>query len=153
MDHESRLKELGLVLPQAPKPIATYKTAVRHGDLLYVSGHGPLRVDGTLSVGRVGDDLDLDGGRAAARQVGLAMLATIRDHLGSLNHVAELIKVLALVRCTPEFGDQPKVVNGFSDLMVEVFGEAGKGARSALGTSALPGGIAVEIEAIFQVRP
>jgi len=152
MDHETRFKALNLVLPPAPKPIATYVPAVRLGDLLYVSGHGPLRPDGTLIVGRLGDDMDLEGGRAAARQVGLAMLATMLDQLGSVNKVVRLVKVLGLVRCTPEYGDQPKVMNGFSDLMVEIFGDAGKGARSALGTSALPGGIAVEIEAIFQVR-
>jgi enamine deaminase RidA (YjgF/YER057c/UK114 family) len=152
MDAEDRVKELNLELPPAPKPVATYVPAVRHGDLLYISGHGPLRPDGTLMTGRVGEDLDLEGGRAAARQVGLAMLATIRSQLGSLDKVVRLVKTLALVRSTDGFGDQPKVVNGFSDLMVEVFGDPGKGARSALGTNSLPGGIAVEIEAIFQVK-
>src|SRR6266550_336352 len=118
MGADARLNELKLELPPAPKPVATYVTAVRHGDLLYVSGHGPLRSDGTMHVGKVG----------------------------------RLVKVLGMVNCIPDFGDQPKVINGFSDLMVEVFGEAGKGARSAVGMGALPGGIAVEIEAIFQVR-
>ena len=97
MDAESRIHELKLELPAAPRPVATYQTAVRYGDLLYVSGHGPLRTDGTLILGRVGGDMDLDGGRAAARQVGLAMLATVKDHLGSLNKVARLIKVLGLL--------------------------------------------------------
>jgi enamine deaminase RidA (YjgF/YER057c/UK114 family) len=152
MGAEARVAELNLTLPPAPKPVATYVTAVRHGDLLYVSGHGPLRPDGTMHTGRLGDDLDVPAGQAAARQTGLAILATVRSHLGSLDRVVRLVKVLALVRSTPEFGDQPKVVNGFSDLMVEVFGEPGKAARSALGTSALPGGIAVEIEAIFEVK-
>jgi enamine deaminase RidA (YjgF/YER057c/UK114 family) len=151
MSHEARFAQLKLELPPAPKPVATYVPAVRTGDYLYVSGHGPLKPDGTLMVGRVGDDLDLAGGAAVARQVGLAMLATLRSQLGSLDRVVRLVKVLGLVRCTDEFVDQPKVINGFSDLMVEVFGDAGKGARSAVGTNALPGGIAVEIEAIFQV--
>lgn len=152
MGAEARLAELKLELPPAPKPVATYVTAVRHGDLLYVSGHGPLRSDGTLIVGRLGDDLDVAAGHAAARQTGLAILATLRSHLGSLDKVARLIKVLGMVNSTPEFGEQPKVINGFSDLMVEVFGEPGKGARSAVGMGALPGGIAVEIEAIFQIK-
>jgi enamine deaminase RidA (YjgF/YER057c/UK114 family) len=152
MHPEARIVELRLELPPAPRPIATYHTAVRHDDLIFVSGHGPLRPDGSLIVGRVGDDLSLEAGQTAARQVGLAILSTLREHLGSLDKVVRLVKALGLVRSTPEFVDQPKVINGFSDLMVEVFGEAGKGARSALGTSALPGGIAVEIEAIFQVR-
>jgi enamine deaminase RidA (YjgF/YER057c/UK114 family) len=152
MGADARLAELKLDLPPAPKPVATYVTAVRHGDLLYVSGHGPLKSDGTLIVGRLGADLDLAGGQAAARQVGLAILSTVRSHLGSLDKVARLIKVLGLVNSTAEFTDQPKVMNGFSDLMVEVFGDPGKAARSAIGTNTLPGGIAVEVEAIFQVR-
>src|SRR4051794_18903625 len=152
MGADARLAELKLELPPAPKPVATYVTAVRHGDLLYVSGHGPLRRDGTLIVGKVGADTDVAGGHAAARQTGLAILATLRSHLGSLDKVVRLVKVLGMVNSTPEFGDQPLVINGFSDLMVEVFGEAGKGARSAVGMGALPRGIAVEIEAIFQVK-
>ena len=120
--------------------------------MAYVSGHGPLLPDGTLTVGRVGDDLDLDGGYQAARQTGLAMLATLKAQLGSLDRVSRLVKTLGLVRSTPEFGEQPAVINGFSDLMRDVFGEeAGIAARSALGTSALPGGIPVEIEAIFEI--
>ena len=152
MGAEARINELKLELPPAPKPVATYLTAVRHGDLLYVSGHGPLRSDGTMHTGRVGADLDIAAGQAAARQTGLAILATVRSHLGSLDKVARLIKVLGMVNSTPDFAEQPKVINGFSDLMVEVFGEAGRGARSAVGMGALPGRIAVEIEAIFQVK-
>jgi len=152
MGADARLAELKLELPPAPKPVATYVTALRHGDLLYVSGHGPLRSDGTMIVGRLGDDLDVTAGQAAARQTGLAILATLRSHLGSLDKVTRLIKVLGMVNSTPDFGEQPKVINGFSDLMVEVFGESGKGARSAVGMGALPSGIAVEIEAIFQVK-
>ena len=152
MSAEARVKELGLVFPPAPKPVATYVTAVRHGDLLFVSGHGPLRPDGTMMTGRVGAELDIEQGKAAARQVGLAMLATVRSHLGSLDKVERVVKVLGLVLSANDFGDQPKVVNGFSDLMVEVFREAGRGARSAMGTSALPGGITVEVESIFAVK-
>ena len=152
MSAEQRIKELNLQLPPAPKPVATYVTAVRYGDLLYVSGHGPLNSDGTMITGRLGETMDVPAGAAAARQTGLAILATVRSHLGSLDKVVRLIKVLGLVNSTNAFGEQPKVINGFSDLMVEVFGEPGKGARSAIGTNTLPGGIAVEIEVIFQVR-
>jgi enamine deaminase RidA (YjgF/YER057c/UK114 family) len=152
MGADARLTELNLTLPNAPKPVATYLTAVRHGDLLYVSGHGPLRPDGTMHTGKLGANLDLAAGQAAARQTGLAILATVRDQLGTLDRVIRLVKVLGMVNCTPDYADQPKVINGFSDLMVDVFGEAGRGARSAVGMGALPGGIAVEIEAIFQIR-
>lgn len=152
MGAEARVAELKLEFPQAPKPVATYVTAVRHGDLLYVSGHGPLRPDGTLMTGKVGADLDVAGGSAAARQTGLAILATVRSHLGSLDQVVKLVKVLGMVNSTADFAEHPKVINGFSDLMVEVFGDPGKGARSAVGMGSLPGNIAVEVEAIFQVK-
>jgi enamine deaminase RidA (YjgF/YER057c/UK114 family) len=152
MGAEARLTELKLELPPAPQPVATYVTAVRHGDLLYVSGHGPLKSDGTLHVGKLGADLDVAAGQAAARQTGLAILSTLRLHLGSLDKVERLVKVLGMVNATPDFADHPKVINGFSDLMVEVFGEPGKGARSAVGMGSLPGHIAVEIEAIFKVK-
>jgi enamine deaminase RidA (YjgF/YER057c/UK114 family) len=151
MGAEARLAELKLELPPAPKPVATYVTAVRLGDLLYVSGHGPLRPDGSLHTGKLGADRDVAAGQAAARQTGLAILATVRSHLGSLDKVVRLVKVLGMVNATPEFVEHPKVINGFSDLMVQVFGESGKGARSAIGMGSLPGGISVEIEAIFQV--
>ncbi len=153
MSFESRIKELGLELPPAPKPVAVYRPAVRDGRLLYVSGHGPLLPNGTLIKGRVGADLDLEAGAKAARQTGLAILATLQSSLGSLDAVVRLIKSLGMVCCTPEFGDQPKVINGYSELMRDVFGDAGVGARSAIGMSALPGGMAVEIEAIFEVEP
>jgi enamine deaminase RidA (YjgF/YER057c/UK114 family) len=152
MGAEDRLAQLNLELPPAPRPVATYVTALRVGDMLYVSGHGPLRTDGTMITGKVGLDLDVTAGMAAARQTGLAILATVRDHLGSLDKVVRLVKSLGMVNCTPEYGDQPKVINGFSDLMKDVFGDAGVGTRSAVGMGALPGGIAVEIEAIFQVK-
>ena len=152
MGADARIQELNLDLPNAPKPVATYVTAQRHGDLLYVSGHGPYQSDGSLIIGRLGENMDVPAGQAAARQTGLAILATVRSHLGSLDKVVKLIKVLGMVNSTPDFGDQPLVINGFSDLMVEVFSDAGKGARSAVGMGALPKGIAVEIEAIFQVK-
>jgi enamine deaminase RidA (YjgF/YER057c/UK114 family) len=152
MGAEARIQELKLVLPPAPKPVATYVTAIKHGDLVYVSGHGPLRPDGTLITGRLGADMDLTAGQAAARQTGLAILATLRSHLGSLDKVVRLIKSLGMVNSTPEFNDHPKVINGYSDLMKDVFGDSGVGTRSAVGMVNLPSGIAVEIEAIFQVK-
>ncbi len=151
MGAEARIAELKLTLPPAPKPVATYLTAVRQGNLLYVSGHGPLNPDGSMHLGKLGAGLELAAGAAAARQTGLAILATVRSHLGSLDKVARVVKVLGLVNSAPDFIDHPKVINGFSDLMVDVFGEAGKAARSAFGVAALPGGMAVEIEAIFEV--
>ena len=149
---DMRLTELGLTLPSPPKPMATYVTAVQLGDLLYVSGTGPLGADGTYATGRLGAELDVPAGQAAARACALAMLATVRAHLGSLDRVARLVKVLGFVQATPEFVDHPKVMNGFSDLMVQVFGDAGLGTRSAVGAPSLPSGIAVEVEAIFQLR-
>jgi enamine deaminase RidA (YjgF/YER057c/UK114 family) len=153
MSAEMRLKELNLELPPAPKPIAVYKPLVIHGNLAYVSGHGPLRPDRTLIIGRVGETMDLAGGQAAARQVGLAILATLREHLGSLDRVTRVIKLLGMVNSTPDFQDHPQVINGCSELFADVFGkERGIGARSAVGMGSLPGQIAVEIEAIFEIE-
>jgi enamine deaminase RidA (YjgF/YER057c/UK114 family) len=149
---DTRLAELGLTLPAAPQPMATYSTAVRLGELLYVSGTGPLRGDGSYVSGRLGAELDVADGEAAARLCALAMLATVRAHAGTLDRVVRVVKVLGFVNATAEFGDHPKVMNGFSDLMVQLFGEAGLGARSAVGAPSLPSGIAVEVEAIFQLR-
>lgn len=152
-DAEARVQELHLVLPKPPKPVAKYKTALLVGHHLYVSGHGPLKPDGSMIVGKVGTDLSPEQGKEAARQVGLAVLATVRDQLGSLNKVARLIKTFGLVNCTDTFGQQPQVINGFSELMAEVFGEdAGVGTRSAVGTNSLPANIAVEIECLFEVK-
>ena len=136
MGAEARLSELKLTLPPTPKPMANYLTAVRHGNLLYTSGHGPLKEDGTLHLGKLGAGMGVDAGRDAARQTGLAILATVRAQLGSLDRVVRVVKV----------------ITGFSDLMVEVFGDSGRGARSAFGVAALPSGMAVEIEAIFEVK-
>src|ERR1700687_180862 len=150
---EVRIQELHLTLPPPPKPVAKYKTAVLVGNILYVSGHGPLNPDGTsFSNGRVGADLTLEQGKEAARLVGLAILSTVRNTLGSLDKVKRLVKTLGMVHATADFKDQPQVINGFSELMAEVFGEdAGVGTRSAVGMGSLPGNIAVEIECIFEV--
>ncbi|MDP7014383.1 MAG: RidA family protein [Pirellulaceae bacterium] len=150
---EQRLKELGIELPPPPKPVAVYIPAVHVGDMVYSSGHGPGRVDGEPVRGRVGDDLTLKQGYDAARLTGLNVLSSVRSVLGDLDKVVRLVKVLGMVNSTADFTDHPKVVNGFSELMVQVFGEKnGKGARSAVGMGSLPGNIPCEIEAIFEVR-
>ena len=152
MNPEARLAELKLELPSAPKPVAVYKPLVICGNLAYVSGHGPLKSDKTMMTGRVGQELDLEAGKAAARQTGLAILATLRSELGSLDRVKRVIKVLGMVNCTPDFRDHPQVINGCSELFRDVFGpENGIGARSAVGMGSLPGNIAVEIEAVFEI--
>jgi len=153
MSAEKRLVELKLELPPAPKPVAVYRTVVVAGNVAYVSGHGPLKSDGTMISGRVGADLDLAAGKAAARQTGLAILASLRAQLGSLDRVRRLLKTLGMVNATPDFRDHPAVINGCSELFAEVFGrERGIGARSAVGMASLPGNIAVEIEAIFEIE-
>jgi enamine deaminase RidA (YjgF/YER057c/UK114 family) len=153
LNPEARLAELRLELPSAPKPGAVYKPLVVAGQLAYVSGHGPVNSDQTLITGRVGADLGLEAGKAAARQAGLAILATLRAQLGSLNRVRRVIKVLGMVNCTPDFQQHPAVINGCSELFAEVFGaDAGIGSRSAVGMGSLPGNIAVEIEAIFEIQ-
>jgi enamine deaminase RidA (YjgF/YER057c/UK114 family) len=153
MHAEAKLLELGLGLPPPPKPMAVYAPLVVVGEMAYVSGHGPLRADGSFVIGRVGADLDKAAGYAAARQTGLAILSTLRNVLGSLDRVRRVVKVLGMVNCTPEFTEHPAVINGCSELFAEVFGpEAGVGARSAVGMGSLPLGIAVEIEAIFQIE-
>lgn len=152
MTHEERFAQLRLTLPPAPRPVAVYRPLVVVQGLAYVSGHGPVCADGSLIKGRVGTDLTLAEGHAAARQVGLAILATLRAQLGSLDRVKRLIKVLGMVNSAPDFLEHPKVINGCSELFAEVFGEEdGIGARSAVGMGPLPGNIAVEIEAIFEL--
>ena len=153
MSPEHRIAELKLELPPAPKPIAVYKPVVIVDKMAYVSGHGPLKSDKSLITGRVGADLDLEAGKAAARQVGLAILATLRSELGSLDRVKRIVKTLGMVNSTPDFKDHPAVINGFSELFADVLGkENGIGARSAVGMGSLPGNIAVEIEAIFELN-
>ena len=152
MNPEDRLKELNLELPPPPKPAGVYKPVVVVGNMAYVSGHGPLKPDGTMMMGRVGADVDKDGGYKAAKQVGLTILTTLRTSLGSLNRVKRLVKTLGMVNATPDFKDHPAVINGYSDLMKQVFGDDnGVGARSAVGMGSLPGNISVEIEAIFEL--
>ena len=152
MSAENQLLELQLVLPPAAKPMGVYRPVIVAGPLAYVSGHGPLLPDGSLLCGRVGADLTLDQGKAASRQVGLAILATLRAHFGSLDPVRRIVKVLGMVNATADFPDHPKVINGCSELFAEVWGpEHGIGARSAIGVASLPGNIAVEIEAVFEL--
>ena len=153
MTPELRLAELKLELPPAPRPMGVYKPLVVTGNLAYVSGHGPLLSDQTLMVGRVGSEVDAAFGKAAARQTGLAILATLRANLGSLDRVKRVIKVLGMVNCTPDFCDHPAIINGCSELFRDVFGaEHGIGARSAVGLGSLPGNISVEIEVIFEIE-
>ena len=150
---ETRLQELHLTLPTPPKPMAKYKPALVVGGLLYVSGHGPAKLDANSPVaGRVGADLSLEQGKEAARLVGINILATVRSTIGSLDKIKRLVKTFGMVNCTPDFKEQPQVINGFSELMAEVFGEdAGVGARSAVGMVSLPNNIPVEIECVFEV--
>ena len=148
---EERIRELGLELPPAPSTQGIYHPVLITGNYLYVSGQGPIREDGSLILGKVGKDLTLEEGQMAARQVGLTMLATIRQQIGDLNRIHRLIKTLGMVNCYPDFEQHPQVINGFSQLMVEIFGETdGRGARSAVGMS-LPKNMAVEIECIFEL--
>ena len=151
MGAEARLKQLGIEVPQVPTPMANYVRAVRVGNLLFLSGHGPQRDGRMASVGKVGRDLSVEEGAQAARLVGLNLLSSTREALGSLDRVKRIVKVLGMVNSADGFGDQPKVINGFSDLMVEVFGDAGRHARSAVGMAELPFGISVEIEMIVEV--
>lgn len=143
---------LGLALPAAPKPAGVYKPCVVDGRHVYVSGHGPVLPDGSQITGRVGLDLDAEAGKNAARQVGLAILATLTANLGSLDKVKRVIKVLGMVNATPDFGNHPFVINGCSELFAAVWGtDHGIGVRSAVGMGSLPGNIAVEIEALFEL--
>lgn len=150
---EQNLASLALTLPPAPAPMGVYKPCLIDGKYLYVSGHGPLREDKTLITGRVGQDLDADQGKQAAHQTGLAILATVKGHLGSLDKVKRVIKTLGMVGCTPEFERHPFVINGCSELFAQVWGpDNGVGVRSAVGMGSLPGNIPVEIEVIFELH-
>lgn len=150
-DPDLRITELGLTLPPAPKPVGVYKPVLVVEKFLFVSGQGPIRSDGTLMTGKLGADLDTEEGKMAARQVGLTMLSTIRTHFGELKKIKRLIKVLGMVNSAPGFDQQPAVINGFSELMAEVFGkEDGIGVRSAVGMI-LPSNIPVEVEAMFEL--
>lgn len=153
MGAEARLKELNLELPVPPRALGLYKPVVIVGSLAYLSGHGPIGLDGSAICGRLGDDLDVPAGYEAARRTALLALATLRQRCGSLDRVRRLVKTMGLVQATPTFTEHPAVINGFSEVMRDVFGpEAGIAARSAFGAPSLPAGWAVEIDAIFEVE-
>jgi len=149
---QQKLDSMGLKLPATSAPIANYVKFVRTGNLVYTSGHGPTRLDGQLITGTLGADLTIEQGYEAAKTTGLQLLATLQQALGDLGKVKRIVKVLGMVHCTDDFKDQPKVMNGFSDLMVAVFGDKGRHARSAVGMNALPNGMAVEIEMVVEVE-
>ncbi|MAE67590.1 MAG: hypothetical protein CMJ18_25315 [Phycisphaeraceae bacterium] len=152
MSADQRLNDLGVELPEAPAPAGVYKPIVVTGNMAYVSGHGPLKTDGSMTTGRVGTETDLEGGKESARQTGLAILATLKANLGSLDRVKRVVKVLGMVNAAPDFKDHPQVINGCSELFGEVWGpENGIGARSAVGMGSLPGNITTEIEVIFEL--
>jgi enamine deaminase RidA (YjgF/YER057c/UK114 family) len=152
MDADARFAELNLELPPAPKPVGVYKPIVIVGNLAYLSGHGPMRPDTSLIMGKVGGDLSLEEGKLAARQVGLSLLATIKATFGTFNKVKRVVKVLGMVNGTPDFLYHPKVINGASELFASVWGaDEGVGARSAVGMGSLPDNIAVEIEMIVEL--
>jgi enamine deaminase RidA (YjgF/YER057c/UK114 family) len=151
-DAETKLKEKGIVLTTPSSPMGNYVNVVRVGNLLFLSGKGPQKADNTYITGKVGRDLTLEQGYEAARITAINHLAVLKSELGSLNKVKRIIKVLGMVNCTEDFKDQPKVINGYSDLMVEIFGDKGKHARAAVGMYALPNNMAVEVEAIVEVE-
>jgi enamine deaminase RidA (YjgF/YER057c/UK114 family) len=152
MSADAKIAELNLELPPAPKPAGVYSPIVQTGSIIYVSGHGPLKPDGSMYTGKVGGNLTEEEGKIAARQVGLALLATMRDKLGSLDRVKRIVKVLGMVNATPDFTAHPSVINGCSELFVQIWGENGRAARSAVGMGSLPGNIAVEIELIAELN-
>lgn len=149
---DQRFEKLGLTLPPAPKPMGVYKPFLQVGNFVYVSGHGTVKEDGSLIIGRIGKDLTMEEGKTAARQVGLAILATLKENLGSFNRIRRVIKVLGMVNCVPDFERHPFVVNGCSELFANVWGnDNGVGVRSAVGMGSLPDNIPVEIEAMFEL--
>ena len=152
MNAEDTVKQLGIDLTHPAPPVANYVPAVSTGNLVYLSGKGPTQSDGTMISGKVGSDLNIEQGYEAARLVGIQLLAALREHIGDLNRVSRVVKVLGMVNSTPDFEDHPKVINGCSDLLVSVFGENGKHARSAVGVAALPGGMCFEAELILKIN-
>ncbi|MXV49692.1 RidA family protein [Pedobacter sp. HMF7647] len=150
---DENFEKLGLSLPPAPSPLGVYKPFLIDGKYLYVSGHGPVQDDKSLIIGRIGDSIDMENGKLAARQVGLTILSTIKTNLGSFNKVKRVIKVLGMVNCTPDFEKHPYIINGCSELFASVWGpENGVGVRSAVGFGSLPDNIPVEIEALFELE-
>lgn len=151
-DPEAKLKELNITLPAIGKPIANYVHVVRSGNLLYLAGKGPSNAKGEITTGKVGKDLTIEEGQEAARLTAINQIAVLKAELGDLNKVKRIVKVLGMVNCEADFKDHPKVINGFSDLLVQVFGEKGKHARSAVGMCSLPNNMAVEIELVVEVE-
>jgi len=151
-DVENKIKSLGITLTEPSKPVANYVNAVRTGNLVFMAGKGPSKPEGGYVAGKVGVDLTVEEGYQAARLAAIAQLSALKAEIGDLNNVVRVVKVLGMVNCSPEYTDQPEVINGFSDLMVEVFGERGKHARAAVGMGSLPRNIAVEVEMIVEVR-
>ena len=151
VNYESKLDSLGIELPAASSPVANYVNIVQTGNLLFLAGKGPKKADGTYITGKVGQDLTIEEGYDAARLTAVSQLAVLKDHLGDLNRVKRIVKVLGMVNCTDDFTSQPEGVNGFSDTMVEVFGDKGKHARAAVGMGSLPRGIAVEVELVVEI--
>ncbi len=152
MSVKNRLAEIGLEIPALPQAGGNYDHAVQSGNMLYLSGKGPIKPDGSKFTGIVGDDVSLEEAYGHARLVGTLLLAAAQDYLGDLDRVTRVVKVFGMVRAAPDFGGHPSVINGCSDLFVEVFGNRGRHARSAVGMGSLPGGITVEIEAIFEIE-
>lgn len=152
MSAESNFAKLGLELPPAPAPKGVYKPCLIVDNFIYVSGHGTVQSDGSLIIGRIGEDMDIEAGKLAARQVGLAILSTLKTKLGSLDRIKRVIKILGMVNCTSDFERHPYVMNGCSELFAEIWGtENGIGVRSAVGMGSLPDNIPVEIEAVFEI--
>ena len=151
-DFDKKLKELGIELITPAKPIANYVKAVRVGNLIFLSGHGPTKADGSNVTGKVGQDLTIEQGYEAAKMTAIGLISTLKVELGDLSKVKRVVKVNGWVNCPPDFGDQPKVINGCSDLLVALFGENGRHARAAMGAGSLPNNIAVEIEMVVEVR-
>ena len=150
-DVEGKLEAMGIALPEMPTPIANYVRSVRSGNLVFLAGHGPLKPDGKYVTGRVGDDLSVEQGYEAARLTCLTLLSSLKSEIGDLDKVTRVVRLFGMVRATPEFTDHPKVINGCSDLLVELYGDNGRHARAAVGMTSLPVGIAVEIEMIVEV--
>jgi len=151
IDYDRHLDSLGITLPEASSPVANYVNVVRSGNLLFLAGKGPKDAEGNYVVGKVGEDLTVEEGYDAARMVAVGQLAVLKDFLGDLNKVKRIVKVFGMVNCSPDFTNQPEVINGFSDTMVAVFGDKGKHARAAVGMGSLPRGICVEIDLVVEV--
>ncbi|MEJ0031146.1 MAG: RidA family protein [Bacteroidota bacterium] len=152
VDFDKKLKDLGITLPEPSKPVANYVKAVRTGNLIFLAGHAPVKPDGSYVVGKLGRDLTIEQGYEAAKLTALSLLSTLKAQIGDFNKVKHVVRITGMVNCMPDFGDQPKVINGCSDLLVAVFGEKGKHARSAVGMASLPFNTAVEIEMIVEVE-